>query len=102
MAIDIWRCRIGGTPKPRPDPYPAPLRLPQERKPAMLFKITLFAVIVYLAACYAYGLYLLWKLYTGRRLGVDTAKLTGQAVLKTTPTRADRDTPRYEAPAKAA
>ncbi len=33
----------------------------------MLFQAVLAAVIVYLAACYAYGLVLLWKLYADRR-----------------------------------
>ena len=33
----------------------------------MLFNAVLGAVLVYLAACYAYGLVLLWKLYLDRR-----------------------------------
>lgn len=72
----------------------------------MLFKATLIAVIVYLAVCYAYGLYLLWKLYTGRRLHLDAASLgenpaprTEQQDTAGAPRRAQ---PGYNAPAKAA
>lgn len=32
-----------------------------------MFQAVLITVITYLVACYGYGLYLLWKLYTGRR-----------------------------------
>ncbi|MEM1109259.1 MAG: hypothetical protein AAGH99_11290 [Planctomycetota bacterium] len=39
----------------------------------MLFQATLIAVIVYLAACYAYGVYLLVKLYTNKRLHTENA-----------------------------
>ncbi|MEM1028041.1 MAG: hypothetical protein AAGJ38_08150 [Planctomycetota bacterium] len=41
----------------------------------MLFQATLIAVITYLVACYAYGLYLLFKLYTGKRLHREPANL---------------------------
>ncbi|MEM8737285.1 MAG: hypothetical protein AAGG38_02240 [Planctomycetota bacterium] len=41
----------------------------------MLFQVVLIAVMGYLAACYVYGLYLLWKLYTGRRLHADAVSL---------------------------
>ncbi|MEM7625179.1 MAG: hypothetical protein AAF333_06080 [Planctomycetota bacterium] len=37
----------------------------------MLFQAVLFTVIAYLVACYAYGLFLLWKLYTGRKFRDD-------------------------------
>ncbi|MEO0514305.1 MAG: hypothetical protein AAF086_03295 [Planctomycetota bacterium] len=73
----------------------------------MLFKATLIAVIVYLAACYAYGLYLLVKLYTNKRLHAAPANLqenprslrdTADAPAAAT----GPDAPAYEAPAKAA
>lgn len=65
----------------------------------MLFKAVLFAVMLYLAACYAYGIYLLWKLWVGRRLagqpeGVDATVGEIEA--------ASRAQATYVAPAKAA
>lgn len=72
----------------------------------MLFKATLIAVIVYLAVCYAYGLYLLWKLYTGRRLHLDAASLgetTAPRVERQAPDKGEtRSQPGYQTPAKAA
>lgn len=72
----------------------------------MLFQATLVAVIVYLAACYAYGLYLLWKLYTGRRLDLDASSLgenPAPRVELQTPTQdAPRAQPTYDTAAKAA
>lgn len=77
----------------------------------MLFQATLIAVIVYLAACYAYGLYLLVKLYTGRRLHAAPAHLhedprsaedrNGQRLGQNKPAPATGK-PAYDAPAKAA
>jgi len=32
-----------------------------------MFQAVLITVLVYLAACYGYGAFLLWKLYAGRR-----------------------------------
>lgn len=76
----------------------------------MLFQATLIAVIVYLAVCYAYGLYLLFKLYTGKRLHAESANLqenprslddnTVQPAPGNAPETSAR--PGFSAPAKAA
>lgn len=80
----------------------------------MLFQATLIAVIVYLAICYAYGLYLLVKLYTGKRLHTEPANLqenprslednTVQPVPGSTPGSVPETSaqPGFSAPAKAA
>lgn len=81
----------------------------------MLFKIVLFAVIVYLAACYAYGLFLLWKLYAGRKFQDDgglgehpapaPGSVAGPGSVVTTPSTASpapQAQPAYDTPAKAA
>ncbi|MEL7087747.1 MAG: hypothetical protein AAGL98_04790 [Planctomycetota bacterium] len=70
----------------------------------MLFQAVLFTVIAYLAACYAYGLFLLWKLYTGRRfredggLGEHPATPTADPATSADPAPA----PAYKTPARAA
>jgi len=75
---------------------------------AMLFQAVLFTVIAYLVACYAYGVYLLWKLYVGRKFHENLGQAEGLAPLdaadaapsKAPPAPAQ---PSYEeAPAKAA
>ncbi len=73
----------------------------------MLFKATLVAVIVYLAACYAYGLYLLVKLYANKRLHAAPAHLqeNPRSISDTTPASAPQTRdgrPAYDTPAKAA
>jgi len=70
----------------------------------MLFKATLIAVIVYLAACYAYGLYLLVKLYTNKRLHAAPTKLQeNSGSMSDTPTpAAPQSTAAYDTSAKAA
>ncbi|MEM9882201.1 MAG: hypothetical protein AAF800_04715 [Planctomycetota bacterium] len=72
----------------------------------MLFQATLIAVITYLAACYLYGMYLLWKLYTGRRLHAPPSERPAPRELGATAGPADasnrRSTPAYDTPAKAA
>lgn len=77
----------------------------------MLFQVVLTSVIVYLAACYAYGLVLLWKLYNDRRrLNLGDTAGTGVAF---DGSASDSDTgvaaslpgpaaPAYHPPAKAA
>ena len=42
-----------------------------------MFQAVLFTVIAYLVGCYAYGLFLLWKLWTGRRLERQLAAYQG-------------------------
>lgn len=70
----------------------------------MLFKATLIAVIVYLVACYAYGLYLLFKLYTNKKMQAEFKNPVNTA--GTISDHADQDAkqaaPAYDAPAKAA
>jgi hypothetical protein len=71
----------------------------------MLFKVVLFAVIVYLTACYAYGVYLLFKLWSGRKLAQSSpaalaALPAGDQAGAATP--AAEPMPRYATPAKAA
>ncbi|MEM9419351.1 MAG: hypothetical protein AAGA25_09930 [Planctomycetota bacterium] len=65
----------------------------------MLFKATLIAVIVYLAACYAYGLFLLFKLYTNKKMQAEIKNPVNRAEA---PAKQPAHSPAYEAPAKAA
>lgn len=73
----------------------------------MLFQATLIAVIAYLAACYAYGFYLLVKLYTNKRLHAAPANLQDNPheaqdnTLRPAPATGSSQ-PDYNAPAKAA
>ncbi len=48
-----------------------------------MFQIVLIAVIAYLAACYGYGMFLLWKLYSSRPAAVEEAAAQRQERAKT-------------------
>jgi hypothetical protein len=68
----------------------------------MLFKAVLFAVMLYLVACYAYGIYLLWKLWTGRRAAQQTAALPASEGPRTRGAVSAPAASGYGTPAKAA
>lgn len=77
----------------------------------MLFQVVLASVMVYLAACYAYGLVLLFKLYANRRqqslagtVAHSGVEFHEPAAASPAPTRPQPRpaAPAYHAPAKAA
>lgn len=71
----------------------------------MLFQAVLFTVIAYLVACYAYGMYLLWKLYTGRKFqaqNVEGEPLEAPAQPPAVSASESSSDVGYESPAKAA
>ena len=48
-----------------------------------MFQIVLIAVIAYLAACYGYGMFLLYKLYRSRPAAVQVAAAERQRQVET-------------------
>lgn len=68
----------------------------------MLFQAVLFTVIAYLVACYVYGLFLLWKLYAGRKFQDDGGQGEHPAAATEAAPAASSPAPAYEAPAAAA
>ena len=68
----------------------------------MLFKAVLFAVMLYLVACYAYGVYLLWKLWAGRKLQSQEMAGAESSVAQNPVLETMSAQPAYVAPAKAA
>ena len=69
-----------------------------------MFQIVLIAVIAYLAACYGYGMFLLYKLYRSRPTAVEMAAADRQRreAIAPAPAVAASDSTPAPAPAPAA